>query len=175
MQKTELTLKNEKEKSYRRIILLFVILHTLLFTYLLFDGLVWKKAAAGLAYIFLYSLYRLIVTNTAKQKFSYGSGFFYVFAVFFPLVWVMAVDILLYILSTVALKKTVFHFDKSEVRKLNFPAKKMEWQQFSNVILKDNVLTLDFKNNRFLQAEIETANINEDAFNTFAKEHLVNT
>ena len=175
MQKIELTLKNEKERSYRRIILLFVILHTLLFTYLLFDGLLWKKAAAGLAYIFLYSVYRLIVTNAAKQKFSYGSGFFYVFAVFFPIVWVMALDIVLYILSTVALQKTVFYFDKSEVRKLNFPSKKIEWQHFSNVILKDNILTLDFKNNRFLQAEIETANINEDAFNTFAKEHLVNT
>jgi uncharacterized membrane-anchored protein YitT (DUF2179 family) len=175
MQKIELTLKNEKEKSYRRIILLFVILHTLLFTYLLFDALLYKKGVAGLAYIILYTAYRLLVTNTTKQKFSYGSGFFFVFAVFFPIVWVMAADIVLFILSTVALQKTVFIFDKSEVQKLNFPSKKMEWQQFSNVILKDNILTLDFKNNRFLQAEIETENIHEDAFNTFAKEQLVNT
>ncbi|MEO5783609.1 MAG: hypothetical protein ABIQ07_10075 [Ginsengibacter sp.] len=175
MQKTELTLKNEKERSYRRIILLFVILHTLVFTYFLFDTLLWKKAIAGLVYIFLYSAYRLLITNTAKEKFSYGSGFFYVFAVFFPIIWLMVFDMILFVLSTVALQKTIFIFDKSEVQKLNFPAKKIQWYQFSNVILKDNILTLDFKNNRFIQAEIESANINEDAFNTFAKQQLVNT
>ena len=172
MQKFDISLKNEKERSYRGIILLLVILHTLLFTYLLFDTSLWKKAVAGLTYIFLYSAYRLLITNTAKQKFSYGSGFFYLFAVFFPIVWVMAIDVGLLILSTVALQKTVFLFDKSEVSKVNFPAKKFKWDQFSNVILKDNMLTLDFKNNKFIQAEIETVNINEDAFNTFAKEQL---
>lgn len=172
MQKFDISLKNEKERSYRGIILLLVILHTLLFTYLLFDTSLWKKAVAGLTYIFLYSAYRLLITNTATQKFSYGSGFFYLFAVFFPIVWVMAIDMGLLILSTVALQKTVFLFDKSEVNKVNFPAKKFKWDQFSNVILKDNMLTLDFKNNKFIQAEIETVNINEDAFNTFAKEQL---
>jgi hypothetical protein len=57
---------------------------------------------------------------------------------------------------------------------IGFPGKKYQWNQFSNIVLKDNILTLDFKNNKLLQAEITTININEDAFNTFAKEQLVN-
>lgn len=175
MQKFDITLKNEKERWYRRIIFLFVILHTLFFTYLLFDALLWKKAVAGLICIFLYSAYRLLITNVAKQKFSYGSGFFYIFAVFFPMLWIMALDIILLALSAMALQKNNFFFDKEQIQKTNFPAKNYTWDQFLNVILKDNILTLDFKNNRFIQAEIESTNINEDAFNTFAKQQLVNT
>ena len=38
---------------------------------------------------------------------------------------------------------------------IGFPGKKYQWDQFSNVVLKDNILTLDFKNNKLLQAEIE--------------------
>ena len=64
---------------------------------------------------------------------------------------------------------------KIEIEKINIPGKKYTWDQFSNVVIKDNILTLDFKNNKLLQGEIETANINEDAFNTFAKQQLVNT
>ena len=175
MQKFDITLTNEKEISYRRIILFFVILHTLLFTYLLYDTLLWKKAVAGLLFIFLYSAYRLLITNTAKQKFSYGSGFFFVFAIFFPIIWLMAIDALLFILSNSALQKTNFIFEKTQIQKINFPAKKFLWNQFSNVVLKDNILTLDFKNNKLLQGEIETTNINEDAFNTFAQEQLNKT
>jgi hypothetical protein len=52
---------------------------------------------------------------------------------------------------------------------MRFPPKKYQWSLFSNVILKDNILTLDFKNNKLIQAEIETKDVNEEAFNTFAK------
>lgn len=43
-----------------------------------------------------------------------------------------------------------------------------EWDQFSNIILKDNLLTLDFKNNKVLQLEIdEKTAIDETTFNHF--------
>lgn len=43
------------------------------------------------------------------------------------------------------------------------------WSEFNNVILKDNLLTLDFKNNKLLQltiAENDTS-VDENMFNTF--------
>ena len=40
------------------------------------------------------------------------------------------------------------------------------------VILKDNILTMDFRNNRIIQAEIDNEDISENDFNTFAKEQL---
>ena len=43
-----------------------------------------------------------------------------------------------------------------------------EWEQFSNIILKDNLLTLDFKNNKVLQLEVdEKTAIDQTTFNIF--------
>ena len=39
--------------------------------------------------------------------------------------------------------------------KKSFSTKTYEWASFNNVILKDNLLTLDFKNNKVLHMEIE--------------------
>lgn len=50
-----------------------------------------------------------------------------------------------------------------------FPEKKLEWNAMANVVLKDNLLTLDYKNNKLFQAEIPY-NISaeeEKAFNAF--------
>ena len=47
------------------------------------------------------------------------------------------------------------------------------WSQFNNIILKDNLLTLDFKNNQLLQLEPDsTASINEQRFNDFCESFL---
>ncbi len=42
-----------------------------------------------------------------------------------------------------------------------------EWSGFNNIILKDNLLTLDFKNNKLLQLNITENNVDENSFNTF--------
>lgn len=44
-----------------------------------------------------------------------------------------------------------------------------EWIEFNNIILKDNLLTLDFKNNKLLQLSINESesSVDEYSFNTF--------
>lgn len=44
-----------------------------------------------------------------------------------------------------------------------------EWSEFNNIILKDNLLTLDFKNNKLLQLSINESesSVDEYSFNTF--------
>ncbi len=67
-------------------------------------------------------------------------------------------------------------FTPTEVIKLNFPKKVYQWSIFNNVIVKDNMLTLDFKNNHLFQAEIELPkNLNEKEFNQFAHVQLIKT
>jgi len=52
--------------------------------------------------------------------------------------------------------------------------KNYPWDQFNNIILKDNLLTLDFKNNQLLQLEPDdTATINEQSFNDFCTKYLL--
>lgn len=55
-----------------------------------------------------------------------------------------------------------------------FFRKKYKWSALSNVVLKDNLLTLDFKNNKILQREIEPllSNVNEKEFNAFCAEQV---
>lgn len=50
------------------------------------------------------------------------------------------------------------------------------WDQLDNVILKDNILTIDFKSNRIIQADLAGENeaINETDFNRFCKEQSGN-
>ena len=174
MQKFEVTLKNEKEKTYRFIIFLFVIIHVLFFTYLLFDEQLWKKGVTGLVLTLLYSGYRLLITNTSRQKFSFGSGYFFVIS-YLTLNdnwWFFGIEITLFTLSSLAITPVTFAFSSADIKKTRVPLKKYKWDELSNVMLKDNMLTLDFKTNKLLQAEIANKNINEEAFNTFAQEQL---
>ena len=77
------------------------------------------------------------------------------------------------ILYHLALQKLLFIFTSEDIKKMNFPKAEYPWSIFSNVILKDNILTLDFKNNKLIQAEIEdNLIINEKEFNEFATRQL---
>jgi hypothetical protein len=49
-----------------------------------------------------------------------------------------------------------------------------EWTEFQQVLIRDGLLTLDFRNNRLIQMEIkeEKAGIDELGFNNFCREQL---
>ena len=49
----------------------------------------------------------------------------------------------------------------------------VEWHQLSNVVKKDDLLTLDFKNNKLLQVhDINADHVAEDEFNRFCRDQL---
>ena len=87
---------------------------------------------------------------------------------------VVAASFLTGILYYVALQKIQFVFDDNSIRKINFPASAFRWSQLSNVILRDDILTLDFNNNKLIQGEIENERpFSEVEFNEFARQQLV--
>ncbi len=49
-----------------------------------------------------------------------------------------------------------------------------EWSNFANIVLKDNLLTLDFKNNKLLQLDIDGTVLaaDEEIFNNFCRDCL---
>jgi hypothetical protein len=52
-------------------------------------------------------------------------------------------------------------------------SKSYSWNEFNNIILKDNLLTLDFNNNKVLQLEVDGGStINEKEFNGFCSGNL---
>ncbi|MBX2921314.1 MAG: hypothetical protein KF746_03905 [Chitinophagaceae bacterium] len=56
-----------------------------------------------------------------------------------------------------------------------FFRKRFQWDELSNVVLKDNLLTLDFKNNKILQREIDPHlnEVEEKEFNEFCEEQVL--
>jgi hypothetical protein len=173
MQKFELELKNEKIKAYRTITLLIVILNILVFTFLLFDPTKRTSALASLIFIFLYSLYRFYIGRKKQHAFYLDEWIFFLLMILWTdAVLVSIINMVLFLLYTISLQKSIYEFDSSFIKRRNFPWKKYQWQQLNNVILKDNLLTIDFKSNKLLQAEITNDDINEKQFNNFAKEQL---
>lgn len=47
-----------------------------------------------------------------------------------------------------------------------------EWSEFNNIILKDSLLTLDFKSNKLLQLNIRENNVDEICFNIFCSGYI---
>lgn len=75
----------------------------------------------------------------------------------------------------VKMKPTV-GFTKERITFNILPKKTIMWQDVSNVVLKDGLLTIDQKNNKLYQKEIEdifTAEV-ESAFNEFCKQQIDN-
>jgi hypothetical protein len=82
-----------------------------------------------------------------------------------------AVMLLVLGLLTKSLNKSpIVHINTEGVSiKRMFGSRLHSWGEFNNIILKDNLLTLDFRNNKLLQLNIVESNISvdENSFNTF--------
>jgi hypothetical protein len=94
-----------------------------------------------------------------------------------PYTWLTAV----YVIAAVIEKQVKFPreiaFDEEEVVFNTFPRSHYHWSEFTNVVLKDGLITIDFKNNKLIQKEIDSqvAPQLEQDFNTFCKSRIQGT
>jgi hypothetical protein len=170
----DITFKNKNERTYHLIAFFYVVLHVLFFIYLLFDTTLWKQGIAGIVLIILYSACRLLISKTRNLKFFYGEGIFFLFSMFFTVTgwwWLFALEMIIYTFCMLLYQKRSVYVNPFLIEYKARPYKRYKWNEISNIILKDNILTLDFKNNKLIQGEIETP-VDEIAFNTFAKQQL---
>jgi hypothetical protein len=68
-------------------------------------------------------------------------------------------------------------FDEKEIVFNGLWAKKVQWSELNNVLIKDGILTLDFRNNRLFQKETDDLEDDEyegeeDAFNDWCSQQL---
>ena len=174
MEKFEIEIKNKKIKSYQTITLLIVILNSLFFTFLIVDINQRKSALISLGFILSYAVYRVYVCNKNRQSFFFDEWIFFLLMI----LWandnflIAVTNLVLFLLYTVSIQKIIYSFDSSHIKQKNFPWKKYHWNELSNVIIKDNLLTMDFKNNKLMQGEITTDEVNDAEFNAFVRKHL---
>ncbi len=176
MQQFEITLKNEKVKFYKSIALLLVILNLAVFIYLLIAGVHFYEAAASLLLSAFYIIYLLYHSKKTRKPFFVNEFTFFILAgcwIALQSYLVGFCAVVLAILYHLSLQKIQILFTADIVKKINFPQKEFSWEVFTNVIMKDNILTLDFKNNKLMQSETENS-INEMEFNEFAVQQIKN-
>lgn len=169
-----ITLKNEKIRFYKIIALLFVLLHVIIYIFLLIVDVHFYEAAAALVLAGLYVMYYMYAAKKSDTPFFINEFIFFILAGS----WVALQNylaafgcIILGVLYHLSLQKLQFVFLVHSVKKMNFPSKEYSWQSFTNVLIRDKILTLDFKNNSLIQLEAEN-DINETQFNEFAKSRL---
>lgn len=91
-------------------------------------------------------------------------------------IWYIAVVYLLAAVFENTIKATPeWAFDEKEIMSNTFPRKKYQWKEVSNVVLRFGMLTIDFKNNKILQGEVndDVPNEVEVEFNEFCQKQLL--
>jgi hypothetical protein len=87
----------------------------------------------------------------------------------------------LFILAGLCEKRLMQHkeigFSTKEIMINGFFKKKINWEELNQVIIKDDILTIDFKNNKLIQAETddeedEDYEVGDDEFNTFCRNRI---
>ena len=73
-------------------------------------------------------------------------------------IWLAIVHIILLALDTIARRSLRVNFNADNIEYPSFPKKNIKWDELENVVLKDGLLTMDFKNNKLTQDEIKLSN-----------------
>lgn len=94
-----------------------------------------------------------------------------------PFNWIGFIYVLMALLERYALLSPEIGFSSDHIIFNGWPEKKYNWSAFTNIILKDGILTMDFRNNKLFQKETDdTADPeydgSEEEFNQFCIEQL---
>lgn len=88
-------------------------------------------------------------------------------------IWMVLIHVLLLVFDTISRRKLNVSINKEGIIYPSFPKKNIGWDALQNVVLKDGLLTIDFKDNHLVQDEIEiTSSIDETAFNRYCEQQL---
>lgn len=88
--------------------------------------------------------------------------------------WLSILFIVMGLLEKQAKKNLEIGFHEDRIVFNSFPRKFYSWSDFSNIVLRDNLLTLDFADNRLFQRETidDEGDAEEDEFNAYCRARL---
>jgi hypothetical protein len=119
----------------------------------------------------LYKQFRL------KQPVFYNyllmiSGLIWASMPFYP--WLSLLLLIMGLFERQAKKNLEIGFSDQQIVMNSFPRKTYDWSDFTNIVLLDNLLTLDFADNRLFQRETidEEGDAEEDEFNEYCRQRL---
>jgi hypothetical protein len=181
MKSFEITLKNDKLKQYDRIALYIIIINLALFAYLAISIEIRSIRIAaiigGLLIIVALGIDYFLASIKKNEGSPYKLAAEYVisFAWFqMGYWWIAVLTFLLGTLYLIAKRPLLVSIIKESISYPSFPKKKLSWPELNNIILKDGLLTIDLKNNSFIQQSVDESktSVNEQEFNDFCREQL---
>lgn len=178
MQEFLITLKNDKTRLYHRISWLIIIINCVFFLYLSISSN--EKGIRNGSVATLITLAVILGCYLYFRKTKYRFGL-HPFSFFLILGWIkteyywLAVAALIFdLLHSIATAKQVINITKEGVIYSSIVKKKTGWQQLNNLLLKDGLVTIDFKNNKIIQQAVDESktSVNEQEFNEFCRQQL---
>jgi hypothetical protein len=177
MKRFELTLKQEKQRSFIWFSWLIIIGNLALFIYL--SALSGFKNIGPLLYVVLAIIAIIVVYYSKEQR---EKPRLYVLFLIIILGWInsrtywwVAIPILIFmILDGIARRELIVKVFADKIIYPSWPPSEIKWQELNNVIIKDRVLTIDFKSDKLIQQLIDEKNtqIDEKEFNAFCQQQL---
>jgi hypothetical protein len=167
------TLKNAKLKNYHAMSWLLVLLNNIAATMFVFlQEPLWRYryfvAGAILISVLFYYL-RKTNTRLIGILFPLFAGIWGLFAIYVA----VAANIVFLWLYTFSIRRFEVAVKKDGISYPSFPKREILWNELQNIIMKDGLLTIDFKNNKILQNEIDgEVDVNERDFNEFCRQQL---
>ena len=178
MQNFKLVLKNEKVKQYKLFALLIIVLNILILTVLAITRPEIRYRCIALAILIaVLFLMEYFAKKKRKEVNAKGAatlliiGAYLGFKFWLPAL-IMAVLAILYIIS---IRRFIVSVNGSHIIYPSFPKRTIQWNELNNMIIRDGLLTLDFKNNKLIQALVEQGNdsvLDEKEFNDFCRAQL---
>lgn len=114
---------------------------------------------------------RTVWKNSINPSLPFWTGFVSLAILWFNLLypWFAVALLMLAILDALARRKPMLVFSSDHISLPFLFRNSVAWSDLNNVILKDGILTLDFKNDHLFQSELEEngEEVDEKAFNSF--------
>jgi len=177
MQKFQLLLKNEKLKQYRLFALLIITLNVAFFVVLAITRPEIRFRSIALTVLIIILFIIEYFFKKKKKEFSAKAASTLLIIVTylgFYMWWPAIIMTILAAQYVLSVRRLVVHVNPSFIIYPSFTKKVIEWNELNNIILKDGLLTIDFKNNKIIQQLVEdpTNSVNEKEFNEFCSQQL---
>lgn len=134
---------------------------------------------AGIIFIILLVAWSWYIAKKNNKEMYYSkalliAGLVWTKMPYFP--WLIVVFVILALLEYQAKLSPEIGFSSDHIIFNGLFKKKYNWSEIDNVILKDGLLTIDFKNNKLFQKEIDTGEneAGEAEFNEWVRDKLNN-
>ncbi|NOT51051.1 MAG: hypothetical protein HOP10_07215 [Chitinophagaceae bacterium] len=178
MQEFLITLRNDKTRLYNRISWFIIIINCALLLYLAISSSEKDIRSGSIATLITLAIVLGFYLYFRKTKYRFGFHPFFLFLMLGWIkneyYWLAGAALVFDLLHLTATTKQVISITKEGIIYPSIFKKKTEWEKLNNLLLKDGLVTIDFKNNKIIQQTIDESktSVNEREFNEFCRQQL---